>query len=423
MPMLHAMMSSLKSSRADIVPKGSCRYPDTLILTPTEESASECHRIAGALLHGSHIRCVGLCGQSIAENLQDLAHGVDLLVATPATLTPMVINGIVSLKQVFGFVMVDASCMVDTGMRKFYESLLDCGMPPSTKRLSMMLMTSMVNPEVLALSKEVLHKPVIVHAMPCDRTSPQIFCVENDDAKLACLENHFRRWQDAGQTARILVWVHSRMKAQFLAERFYWQRVPCAALCQSMEPWERHYVWRKFCNGSIKVIFTTDAGSNGLDIGAVDLLLHYDLPSTPNLLSLRLNRERIWYATVYMYVNPNSDHSEVLSALASTLAENGTAVPDWLANARPVRPENEHSESANSTWERWDHYEETGIVNGRDRGSQNGQWQGQPWQPWERNDDWSSQWQQNGTSWYSDTNRMNQWGDNQWNWGQDRTWQ
>ena len=83
LPMLCRMMSKLQEPRA--TPKMIC-FPDTLVICSTQEAASECHRIASSLLRDSHFRCVCLRRQSITEQVRDLALGVDVLVATPASL-------------------------------------------------------------------------------------------------------------------------------------------------------------------------------------------------------------------------------------------------------------------------------------------------------------------------------------------------
>lgn len=400
LPMLHNMMTGLKTIERS-APNKIC-FPDTLILCATQEGAAECHRVASSLLRGSRFRCVCLHHQSIREQVQDLALGVDVLIATPACLNAVVSQKIVRLDQVFGFVMVDASCMIDMGMRDVYQALLKFGMTPSAGRVSMMLMNSMVNPDVLEFSQEVLHEPIRLHVLPnvsnggAFRTGVEILCVE-DAEKLNRLETDLQERLQAVDSVdhgsdrpkRILVWVNSKARAQFFDEHFYHQRVPCAALWQSRDAWQKKLIWRQFCDGVIKVIFTTDAGCNGLDISAVDVLLHYDLPSKVDILSLRLHPLRIWFAKVVMYVNLNHDHDEVLAALVTILSLNGVAVPDWLANSR-------QRDRNSAAWDR---------TRGEDREDPD-QWQAQPW---DRNDNgWNSQWWQNDS---------NQWDSNRWQQG------
>ena len=116
--------------------------------------------------------------------------------SVPRCLNAVVTQKIVRLDQVFGFVMVDASCMIDIGMRDFYQALLNFGMTPSAGRMSIMLMNSMVNLDALTFSKEVLHEPVLLHVLPNDgafRTGTEILCVE-DAEKLNRLEKDLEEW-------------------------------------------------------------------------------------------------------------------------------------------------------------------------------------------------------------------------------------
>ena len=309
----------------------------------------------------------------------------------PRCLTAFVTHEIVKLEQTFGFVMADASCMVDMGMQDFFQSLLRFGMPSNAHRVSMMFMNSMVNPDSLALSKEVLHEPVVVRVMPAGRTSPHFLRIE-DGEKLSRLKGDLQEW--LGGRKRILVWVHSRARAQFLTEHFYSEHIACAALCKpthDWQDWQKKRIWRQFCDGVIKVIFTTDAGCNGLDISAVDVLLHYDLPSRPEILSLRTNRLRIWNAKVIMYVSP-SDHQEVISALASL----SDVVPDWLTAL--TRQSNEESDLWQS--EAWDRH-------GWNGNSGNEWWQTATHTSWQR----ESTHQENGWN-----ERWGEWDNRRGNW-------
>lgn len=320
-------------------------------------------------------------------------------------LSIMVTQRIVRLDYSYGLVVVDASSMVDMGMRDFCHSLMQCGMPSEANRMSMMFMNSMVNPEVLALSKEVLHQPVTVQVVPSSgRSYPlQLLHVE-DREKTSHLERDLQNWLSERQgRARILVWVHSRTRAQFLDDFFYRQRLPCAALHTEVEPLQKARIWRKFCEGETKVIFTTDAGCNGMDISAVDVLLHYDLPCAANVLSLRLNRQRTWCAKVFMYVDPDQELAEVLSSLSQVLAEDGAEVPSWLADAQKKQRDMQDGRTAWGNWNPVDH-------GNPDHWQEPQEWTRDSWQ-WTRTDqNWQrdAQWQNPSEDWWNDRDRNKQ---------------
>ena len=321
----------------------------------------------------------------------------------------MVTQRIVRLDHSYGLVVVDASSMVDMGMRDFCQALMQCDMPSQAKRVSMMFMNSMVNPEVHALSKEVLHQPVTVEVVPSSgRSYPlQLLRVE-DREKTNHLERDLQNWLSEREgRARVLVWVHSRTRAQFLDDFFYEKRLPCAALHTEVDPSQKARIWSKFCEGETKVIFTTDAGCNGMDISAVDVLLHYDLPCAANGWSLRLNRQRTWCAKVFMYVDPDQELGEVLSSLSQVLAEDGAEVPSWLADAQKKQRDMQDGRAA---WANWnpvdDHRNPDHRQEPRQEWSQNS-WQAGWTDDWQRDAQWKNpaQWQNPSEGWWNDGDR------------------
>lgn len=90
--------------------------PLAIVLAPTRELASQIHREAQKLCYGSPVRASCLYGGlDIRQQLFELSHGSDIIIATPGRLSDVVDRGIISLSQVKIFTMDEADRMLDMG--------------------------------------------------------------------------------------------------------------------------------------------------------------------------------------------------------------------------------------------------------------------------------------------------------------------
>src|SRR5690606_7308401 len=89
----------------------TCRM---LVLAPTRELASQIAESAKAYARFSHMSVAAVFGgTSINKNRQDLARGVDVLVATPGRLIDLIDHAFLTLKNVEILVLDEADQMLD----------------------------------------------------------------------------------------------------------------------------------------------------------------------------------------------------------------------------------------------------------------------------------------------------------------------
>src|SRR6187551_1291550 len=102
----------LRSSDRRAGPR-ACRM---LVLAPTRELASQIADSARAYGQFSQMRVATVFGgTSIGKNRQDVARGVDVLVATPGRLIDLVEQGALTLREVEILVLDEADQMMDLG--------------------------------------------------------------------------------------------------------------------------------------------------------------------------------------------------------------------------------------------------------------------------------------------------------------------
>jgi ATP-dependent RNA helicase DDX3X len=90
--------------------------PAIVVLAPTRELASQIHLEARKLCAGSSVRSVCVYGGAKARGqLQELAWGVDVLVATPGRLTDFVERNLITFEDVRYLILDEADRMLDMG--------------------------------------------------------------------------------------------------------------------------------------------------------------------------------------------------------------------------------------------------------------------------------------------------------------------
>jgi ATP-dependent RNA helicase DDX3X len=110
---------------------GSAAAPIAAILAPTRELAIQIHNEALRLCNASHLQAALVYGGANAKGqLQSLADGIDILVATPGRLQDFVDRGLVCLSQVAFLVLDEADRMLDMGFEPQIRRLHST-MPPA----------------------------------------------------------------------------------------------------------------------------------------------------------------------------------------------------------------------------------------------------------------------------------------------------
>ena len=314
----------------------------------------------------------------------------------------MVSSRLVKLKQTFALVLTDAGCMCGMGMADDINTLMSkCDMPSSQERLTMIFSYSPA-PQLM----HALHEPVVVKAVVAGHPQIQVEKVESRTKRFALIPK-LQEWPRQG-VLRVLVWVRSRVQAQGLDEYLWSSNIPSGCLHIEMEQSDKNLTWRRFLQGQIQVLVTTDAGCQGLDIHGIDTL-HYDLPSTVQIMSARVDRKRIGPTRVMVFVHGPDDNKEILSCLPG-FSDPRHAPGTWMTKEGKA-PESQESHGNDQSQPEWQN-----------------EWRewGQDWQHEQQWSDWqhhtaqrqdhtaqSREWQTREASWQSQ--QQGEWQSDQWN--------
>lgn len=255
-----------------------------LVLAPTRELAVQ---VAGSFqaLDPSRAVLSLIGGAPIEPQLDALADGVDVVVATPGRLLDHIARSSLVLDTLQALVLDEADRLLDEGFQASLNTLL-AALPPKRQTL---LFSATLPPAVRALCARLLRDPATVSIAAAPETAPDItqraYQVDRDRRRL--LLQHLLATEGWSQT---LVFVATRRASENLAQKLRRAGLSAVALHGQMEQHDRSAALERFSRGRAAVLVATDLAARGLDIPRLDAVVNFDLPRSPAGYTHRIGR-------------------------------------------------------------------------------------------------------------------------------------
>jgi len=276
LPILHRLTQSNEPSR---------RRARVLVLTPTRELAiqiDESFESYGADLPLSHTVIFGGVGQR--PQVQAMARGQDVLVATPGRLLDLMGQGHIRLDEVGIFVLDEADRMLDMGfihdVRRVIQEL-----PEQRQTL---LFSATMPDAITRLSASILQDPVRVEVTPgattVERIEQRVLLVEKSD-KPKLLANVL----NDPEIERVLVFTRTKHGANRVVRKLE-RTVSAEAIHGNKSQGARQRALKNFKDGRTRVLVATDIAARGIDVDGISHVINYDLPNIPESYVHRIGR-------------------------------------------------------------------------------------------------------------------------------------
>ena len=271
LPILHRLTQSNEPSR---------RRARVLVLTPTRELAiqiDESFESYGADLPLSHTVIFGGVGQR--PQVQAMARGQDVLVATPGRLLDLMGQGHIRLDEVGIFVLDEADRMLDMGfihdVRRVIQEL-----PEQRQTL---LFSATMPDAITRLSASILQDPVRVEVTPgattVERIEQRVLLVEKSD-KPKLLANVL----NDPEIERVLVFTRTKHGANRVVRKLE-RTVSAEAIHGNKSQGARQRALKNFKDGRTRVLVATDIAARGIDVDGISHVINYDLPNIPEFVA------------------------------------------------------------------------------------------------------------------------------------------
>ncbi len=257
-----------------------------LVMAPTRELAAQiggCFASFGRYLDLRQAVAYG--GVSRRDQIERLAGGVDVLVATPGRLLDLMGEGRVTLSGVEIVVLDEADRMLDMGFMPDLMRII-AALPAGRQSL---FFSATLPPGVVSLAAGLLRAPrrvaIASDAATTPRIDQRVLFVDRENKKDLLL--HLLR---AGGMSRALVFTRTKHKASALARKLARQRVRVDAIHGDRTQGARRRALEGFHAGRIQVLVATDIAARGIDVSDIDHVINYDLPNEPDSYVHRIGR-------------------------------------------------------------------------------------------------------------------------------------
>ncbi len=283
LPILH-QLSRTRVTNGHHDPRS--RLPGALVLAPTRELAiqiGEEFRAYAVNLPLRHTVIFGGVGQK--PQVDALARGVDILVATPGRLLDLMGQRRVRLDAVEFLVLDEADRMLDMGFVRDVRKII-AALPE--KRQSLLFSATMPK-EIAHLSGEILIDPVRVEVTP--QATP-IECIEQSvhyveaGGKGALLASILRD----PALKRVIVFTRTKHRANRVAEQLGRAGVAAEAIHGNKSQGARQRALGQFRAGKARVLVATDIAARGIDVESVSHVINFELPNESESYVHRIGR-------------------------------------------------------------------------------------------------------------------------------------
>jgi ATP-dependent RNA helicase RhlE len=261
----------------------TCR---ALILSPTRELASQIadsFRAYGAGLRLSTMVVFG--GVPIGRQRQQLARGVDILVATPGRLLDLIDHRALALSSVQVLVLDEADRMLDLGFIHALKRIVKL-LPRQRQTL---LFSATMPKTIAALAEQYLTNPVKVVVTPSattvDRVDQRVVFVRSDGKR------DFLATMLCDPTfARVLVFTRTKHGADRVVRHLAGAGVEATAIHGNKSQPQRERALASFRDGQARVLVATDIAARGIDVEGVSHVINFELPNVPEDYVHRIGR-------------------------------------------------------------------------------------------------------------------------------------
>ena len=246
--------------------------PRALVLVPTRELAVQVSEVLEPLAEAVGLRVVAVYGGAdIERQVKKVRRGVDAVIATPGRLIDLGDRGELSVADIETLVLDEADRMADMGFMPQVEWVLRRLERPHQT----LLFSATLDGAVDRLVSRYLTDPVL-HEVASPRTTVE--AMEHRFLEVHQMDRVKVCAAICRSASKTIVFVRTKRGADRLVEQLQREGVRAGAIHGDLRQVNRERTLRDFAEGKLPVLVATDVAARGLDIDAVDVVVHFDVP-------------------------------------------------------------------------------------------------------------------------------------------------
>jgi ATP-dependent RNA helicase RhlE len=253
---------------------GGPKRTRALILTPTRELCQQVEESFRKYGRHSQLEVISVYGGVGYEpQIKALRDGVDVIVATPGRLIDHLEKENVHFGQIEVLVLDEADRMLDMGFAPQIQKII----AQVDKYRQTLLFSATMPPEVEALARKYLRKPVVLQvgrrSAAAGTVTHFVYPVPKDK-KTALLAMLIKEHD----MHSVLVFTRTKHGADRVVKHLEKEGIASDALHADKTQGQRTKALADFKKGKTKVLIATDIAQRGLDISHITHVVNYDVP-------------------------------------------------------------------------------------------------------------------------------------------------
>ena len=278
-----AIASTLLGAEERLLQAG---LPLALIVAPTRELAMQVQRELDWLYADTGakiVTCVG--GMDARAEARQLSFGAHIVVGTPGRLRDHLERRRLDLSQLAAVVLDEADEMLDLGFREDLEFILDA--TPAARQT--LLFSATMPREIEALAQRYQRDAVRIQTVrsneqhaDIDYRAIRVVPGDTENAVVNVLRFH--------EASAAIVFCSTREGVKRTHARLVERGFSAVALSGELTQTERTHALQALRDGRARVLVATDVAARGLDLPALALVIHADLPNDAETLLHRSGR-------------------------------------------------------------------------------------------------------------------------------------
>ena len=275
LPILHHLISEKTNNKIR-----------ALIVTPTRELAIQIGENFTIYSKYNSVRNTVIFGgvKQVAQT-NELAKGVEILIATPGRLLDLIGQGFISLKDIGYFVLDEADRMLDMGFINDIRKILN----KLPKERQSLFFSATMPKNIIDLSSQILKHPKRISVDPVSSTAETIkqYIYYTNKSSKKDLLLYILKDKSINQ---LLLFSRTKHGADRIVKNLRKKNIKASAIHGDKSQNQRQNALKSFKDLQIRVLVATDIAARGIDIDKLSFVLNYDIPNESETYVHRIGR-------------------------------------------------------------------------------------------------------------------------------------
>ncbi|CAI5756429.1 unnamed protein product [Candida verbasci] len=302
-----------------------------LIISPTNELASQIFQELEILTKGTNLS-ISILSKSLANKINNKiinSNKYDIIVSTPLRLIDLLKTGNLQFNRLEQLIIDEADKLFDQGFAEQTDEILShCN---STIRKSIFSATIPSGVEEMAHS--IMKDPIRVivgHKEGAAQTIEQkLIFTGNEEGKLLAIRQMI---QQGEFKPPIIIFLQSITRAKALFHELLYDKLNVDVIHAERTAKQREEVIKRFKNGDIWVLITTDVLARGVDFKGVNLVINYDVPQSAQAYVHRIGRTGRGGKSGKSVTFFTKEDDKAVKPIINVMKQSGCEVKDWMEN-------------------------------------------------------------------------------------------